>query len=278
MLETIQNYQFMQNAIIAALFASIMSGFIGSIIIEKKMVGMSGGLAHASFGGIGLGYLLGFEPIWGGMIFSTIASFTVKNISKKDQIQSEVLVGILWSLGMALGILFINLSPDYMPDMTSYLFGDILTVSRKSLIYMGIFTLIATTIIITLFPYIEAYLFDTEHFKAKGINTNLLENLIYILIPLGIIVLVKVVGIILAIAMLTIPTAIAKLYANSLKRVITSATIFSIIFCLLGITISYYLNIPSGVCIILLSSAIYFIARIITKIVVKSKHKKSHQA
>ncbi len=278
MIETIQNYQFMQNAIIAALFASIMSGFIGSIIIEKKMVGMSGGLAHASFGGIGLGYLLGFEPIWGGMLFSTASSLIVRSISKKDKIQSEVLVGILWSLGMALGILFINLSPNYMPDMTSYLFGDILTVSTKSLIYMGIFTLITTITIISLFNYIEAYLFDPEHFKAKGLNTNLLEIIIYILIPLGIIVLVKVVGIILAIAMLTIPTAIAKISLNSLKSVMAAATILSTIFCLLGITISYYLNIPSGVCIILLSSLIYFVTRFITKIVVKHKHKKAHKS
>ena len=141
MISAILKYSFMQNALIAALLASIVTGIIGTIAIEKKLVSMSGGIAHASFGGIGLGYLLGIEPIWGGLFFAAGSSVLISKLSENKKIKADTLTGILWSFGMALGILFIYLAPGYMPDMTSYLFGDILSVSKSAIIYMSAFTL-----------------------------------------------------------------------------------------------------------------------------------------
>jgi len=272
MIEAILNYTFMQNAIIAALLASIVTGIIGTIAIEKKLISMSGGIAHASFGGIGFGYLLGFEPIWGGLVFAIGSSALISRLSKNSKIKADTMTGILWSFGMALGILFISLAPGYMPDMTSYLFGDILSVSTNSLIYMGIFTAIIVFVFMMLFNHLIIYLFDEEYAKARGIRTKLLEWTVYIMIPIGIMVLIKIVGIILTIALMTIPVSIAKLLCKSIKQVILTSMLLSAVFSIVGLAISYYVNIPSGVCIILLSTVVYLLLLAVKRRIQKRLH------
>ena len=185
MIEALFRFTFLQNAVFSALLASVVTGIIGTIAIEKKMISMSGGIAHASFGGIGLGYLLGFEPIWGGLAFAMGSSVLISKISDNRKMKTDTLTGILWSFGMALGILFISLAPGYMPDMTSYLFGDILSVSTGSLYYMAAFTLIIAALFIMFYPYFVAYLFDEEYAKAVGINIKVMEWMVYLLIQSG---------------------------------------------------------------------------------------------
>jgi len=259
LINAILNYSFMQNALMAAILASIVTGIIGTIAIEKKLISMSGGIAHASFGGIGFGYLIGFEPIWGGLFFAVGSSVLISRLSKNTKMKADTMTGILWSFGMALGILFIALTPGYMPDMTSYLFGDILSVSNNSIIYMALFTLVIVVVFLMLYNHMIVYLFDEEYARARGMNTKLLEWIIYIMIPIGIIVLIRIVGIILTIALMTIPVSIAKLFCKSIKRVIVLSSVFSAVFSLIGLTLSYYLNIPSGACIIIFSTLVYLI-------------------
>ncbi|MBN2557912.1 MAG: metal ABC transporter permease [Clostridia bacterium] len=272
MIDAILNYTFMQNALIAAVLASIVTGIIGTIAIEKRLISMSGGIAHASFGGIGFGYLAGFEPIWGGLAFAVGSSILISRLSKNTKMKSDTMTGILWSFGMALGILFISLAPGYMPDMTSYLFGDILSVSTSSIIYMLIFTIIISFVFIMLYHHLIIYLFDEEYSKARGINTRLLEWVVYIMIPVGIMVLIKIVGIILTIALMTIPVSIAKLYFKSYGRVILASIIISMVFCITGLTLSYYINIPSGVCIIVISTLIYLVLLFMRRRLQKRHH------
>ena len=272
MIDAILNYTFMQNALFAALMASIVTGIIGTIAIEKKLISMSGEIAHASFGGIGFGYLLGFEPIWGGLVFAVGSSVLISRISKNSKMKADTMTGILWSFGMALGILFISLAPGYMPDMTSYLFGDILSVSTGSLVYMAVFTVVIGIVFIMLYNHLIIYLFDENYAKARGINTRLLEWLVYIMIPIGIMVLIKIVGIILTIALMTIPVSIAKLLCKSIKRVIWMSMLLSVIFSLAGLTIAYYVNIPSGVCIILLSTVVYLVLLAVKRRIQKRLH------
>ena len=259
MIEAVFKYTFMQNALIAAILASVVTGIIGTIAIEKKLISMSGGIAHASFGGIGLGYLAGFEPIWGGLFFAVGASALISSISRNKKIKADTLTGILWSFGMALGILFISLAPGYMPDMTSYLFGDILSISNSAIIYMSIFTAVIFFLFIMLYNYWIVYLFDEEYAKARKINVGFIRALVYLMIPVGIIVLIRIVGIILTIALMTIPTSVAKLFFKSFGKVVAAAIVISMFFSILGLVVSYYVNIPSGVCIILISTVVYLV-------------------
>ena len=279
MIDAILNYRFMQNALYAALLASVVTGIIGTIAIEKKLISMSGGIAHASFGGIGLGYLLGFEPIWGGLFFAVGASGLISRLPANSRLKADTMVGILWSFGMALGILFITLAPGYMPDMTSYLFGDILSVSSGFIIYILAFTVVVTALFLMLYQPLVLCLFDEDYAKARGINVRLMEWIVYLMIPIGIIVLVKVVGIILTIALMTIPVSIAKLYFNTIGKVVGFSMLFSFIFCISGLTLAYYVNIPSGVSIVIIATIAYLLLMFTRSGIQRRRHRqKQHKA
>ncbi len=259
MLSDIFNYQFIQNAVVASLLASIICGIIGVIIVEKKLVMMSGGIAHTSYGGVGLGYLLGFEPILGAFFISILAALGISYIRRNGKTQSDVIIGMFWSFGMALGILFISLMPGYPPDLSSYLFGSILSVTRTDLGLMAILTFIIVMAVILLFNYWKSYLFDEEFAAIIGIKTGFLEHLLFILIAMSVVVLIKVVGIVLVLALFTAPTAIAGLLTGKLvSRMILSVVIGSIL-CLSGLYISYALNIASGAAIVILSGISYML-------------------
>lgn len=259
MIGDIFQYEFISNSIKGALFASIVCGIIGTIIVEKGLVSMSGGIAHASFGGIGLGYYLGIEPIIGGLFFAVASSLSIAHIKRKHNTKSDILIGMFWAFGMALGILFINITPGYPPDMTSYLFGDILTISKTYINVMGGLSIAIVSAIGIIFNYWEAYLFDEEFCKSLNINISLLEKFLYVLISLCIVILIKVVGIILVIALLTIPVATAKLITYNLKKIMFLSIIYGVVFSFIGLYISYEYNIPSGATIILVSIVVYII-------------------
>jgi len=265
MIDALFEYTFIRNAVLASIIASIVCGVIGTIIVEKKLVSMSGGIAHTSFGGIGLGYLLGFEPIIGGIIFAVIAAVSISKIRRETKTKSDTLIGMFWAVGMALGILFISMSSGYQPDMTSYLFGDILTVSSVYIKIMVVLSIIILGIIFTAFNYWKAYLFDEEYLKVLGIDIKILEYILFIIISLSIVILIKVVGIILAIALLTIPPAISKLFTKDLKKIMGLSIIFGIILSFLGLYISYNFNIPSGSTIILVSVVSFLVVSFLKK-------------
>lgn len=252
-------YQFLQHALIASVLSSIVCGIIGVIIVEKKLVMMSGGIAHTSYGGVGLGYLLKFEPIVGAFIVSICAALGICYINRKGKTRSDVIIGLFWSFGMALGIVFIALMPGYPPDLSSYLFGSILSVTRIDIVLMTALTLSVVTTFISLFNYWKCYLFDEEFATILGLRTTFLEYLLYVLIAMTIVVLIKVVGIILVLALLTAPTALAGLLTRDLKRRMALSALCGVIFCLAGLVISYVLNIASGASIVIISTLGYLI-------------------
>ncbi|MBN7772184.1 metal ABC transporter permease [Clostridium aminobutyricum] len=259
MIAAIIEYQFLQNAILAGILASIVCGIIGVIIVEKKLVMMSGGIAHTSYGGVGLGYLLGFEPILGAFLFSVCAALGIGFIKRRGGARSDVVIGMFWSLGMALGILFISLMKGYPPDLTSYLFGNILSVTRSDLYLILGMTIVVVSVIIALFNDWKAYLFDEEFASIIGIRTAFLEYLLLILVAMTVVVLIRVVGIILVLSLLTAPAAAAENFSAKLKGRMIYAIIFGTIFCLAGLWISYVTNIASGASIVILSVLCYLV-------------------
>ncbi|MEQ8199851.1 MAG: metal ABC transporter permease [Syntrophomonadaceae bacterium] len=260
MLEAIMHYTFMQHALLAALLSSIACGIMGTIIIEKRLVMMSGGIAHTAFGGIGLGYYLGIEPIIGALTFSSLSSLGIASLKRHSQTNSDVLIGMFWPLGMALGILFISFAPGYPPDMTSYLFGDILTVSRPDLIYMLVLDAIILVTAAACFDLITVYLFDEEFGTALGLNMIFIDYLIFFMIGLTVVVIIRVIGIILILALLCVPPAVARMYTINLKKMIFMSILLGVVFCLLGLWVSYRLQLASGAAIVIISVLAYFLA------------------
>ncbi|HJJ42460.1 MAG TPA: metal ABC transporter permease, partial [Methanocorpusculum sp.] len=255
--EALLNYQFLQNAVIAGLLSSIVCGIIGVVIIEKKMVMMSGGIAHTAYGGVGLGYLFGFEPIIGAFIFSIAAAFGIGYAKRKGGVNTDIIIALMWSLGMALGIAFIGLMPGYPPDMNSYLFGNILSVTRNELVLMFILTCIVTFVIVMLFNNWMSYLFDEQFASINGMKTTFLEYLLLVLIALTVVVLIRVAGIILVLALLTAPAAIAGFLSKKFKIRMIIAVILGIVFCFTGLMVSYSANIASGASIVIVSVLSY---------------------
>jgi zinc transport system permease protein len=259
MIQAIFEYQFMQNAIIAGVLASIICGIIGVMIVEKKLVMMSGGIAHTAYGGVGLGYLLNFPPILGAFFFATAAAFGIGYIKRKGGTRSDVIISMFWSLGMALGILFIALRPGYPPDLSSYLFGNILSVTRADLWLMLILAFLVVTVITLFYQDWKNYLFDEEFAFVMGKPSGFMEYLLLLLVALTVVVLIRVVGIILVISLLAAPAAIAEMISRRFEQRMGFAILFGLLTTLGGLTISYYWNVASGASIVMLASAIYLL-------------------
>jgi len=269
-LEVLQ-YEFMQNALIAGLLAAVACGIVGVYVVVKKVVFISGGIAHASFGGIGLGYLLGINPVLGAMFFTVASALGIGLVTRRTRLPEDTAIGILWAMGMALGIIFIGLAPGYAPDLFSYLFGNILTVPAFDLMIMLILDAI---IIILVFLFYKEFLFlsfDEEFSTVTGVPTERLYLLLLCLVALTVVVLIRVVGIILVIALLTIPAALARQFTYDLKKMMLLAILAGGVFTFCGLWLSYLLDLASGATIILVSGTVLFISLGVSKLRKKSK-------
>jgi len=263
MINALFHYVFLQNAVIGALLASLACGIIGPIIVEKKLLMMSGGIAHTAFGGIGLGYYLRVEPMYTALGFSLLSALTIAQIQRRTTVMPDVLIGMFWPLGMALGILFISFTPGYPPSMSSYLFGDILTVSRLDLMVMAFLDGLLFLITIAFYHLLQAYLFDEEFSQALGLPVVLAEALTYAMIAITVVVLIRVVGIILILALLSVPPALARIFRDDLPGIMVLSVMIGAIFCLSGLAISYQYNLASGAAIVILSVLVYTMLQLI---------------
>ena len=274
MIQALFEYQFLQNALFSGLLASIVCGMIGVVIVEKRLVMMSGGIAHTSYGGVGLGYLMGFEPIIGAFLFSICAALGIGYIKRTGSTRSDVVIALFWSLGMALGILFIALMPGYPPDLSSYLFGSILSVTKFDLYLIISLTFIVTLVIVSLYNDWKAYLFDEEFASIIGIRTAFLDYLLLILIAMTVVVLIRVVGIILVLALLTAPAATAGMITSNLRKRMIYSVLLGAVFCTAGLFISYEINIASGAAIVILSAICYLLSYIVHSVHIKLMRRK----
>lgn len=249
----ILQYDFFVNALIAGFLASIAFGIIGSYVVIKRMVFISGGIAHTAYGGIGLGFLLGFNPLWGAMLFAFSASVFIVLLRYHESRREDSLIGIMWAVGMALGVLFISMKEGYIPNLMGYLFGNILTIPGNELYIMLTVDIIIVIFIIVFFDQFQAVTFDEEFAAVIGLPVKRIYFGLLLLISLTTVLLIKLVGIILVVAMLSIPASISLLYSRSLKGVMILSIILGMLFTGSGLFLSYYLNLASGATIIMIS-------------------------
>ncbi|MBA7508807.1 Manganese transport system membrane protein MntB [subsurface metagenome] len=260
-------YEFMRNAVIAAVLVNIACGIVGTYVVIKKIVFISGGISHAAFGGIGLGYFLGIPPIVAAIPFSLISAITIGLISKRSKLSEDAAIGIIWAVGMASGIIFINLTPGYAPDLFSYLFGNILTIPVSDLYIMFAMDLIVILIVALFFKEFYAISFDEEFSTVTGIPNRILYLVILCMVALSVVVLIRIVGIILVIALLTIPSSICRQFTYNMKKLIISSIVTGIILTITGLWISYLLDLASGATIILLLALVFLLSFFIKKAV-----------
>lgn len=252
--------EIMRNPVIAALLASVACGVIGTYVVVKRIVFISGGISHASFGGIGLGYFLGVYPILGALVFSLVSALGMGVVTRRAKLPEDTAIGILWAIGMAVGILFVFLTPGYAPDLMSYLFGDILFVSALDIRMMLVLDAVIALTVFLLYKEFLSISFDEGFGEASGIPVERLYLVLLCLVALTVVALIRVVGIVMVIALLTIPAATARQFTHSLRKMMALSVFLSCVFTLCGLGLSYLLDWPTGATIILVGGLMFLVS------------------
>jgi len=251
------NYSFFVNAIISGTLLAIITAVLSFFIVLKGYSYYSVGISHISFAGVSLGLLLGFNPIITAMIFTIIAAFGIGNITRKRNISEDSAIGIFFSSAMALGIIFISMIENYTVNAMSYLFGDILAISKFDIYIMLFFGVIIIFVIYSLFKYLLMYVFDEEYGKINDIPVGFLHYFLLITMAVVIVLSIKAIGIVLVSALLVIPGNSAYLLSKKYKNMMFLTILISLFSVYAGIFGSYYLDIPSGAAIVVINAIIF---------------------
>jgi zinc transport system permease protein len=252
--------EFIQRALLAGLLVSAACGVIGVYVVVNRIVFISGGIAHAAFGGIGLGYYLGINPVLGALLFSLGAALAMGTVQRRIHARADTVVGMMWAIGMAVGIIFVDLTPGYAADLMSYLFGSILTVPWADLAIMLLLDIVIVVLVAAFYKELLAISFDEAYASTASVQVDAIHLLLLCLVALTVVMLMRVVGLILVIALLTVPAAIAGQLTGDLKRMMVISVVLGVVFTTTGLWISYVLDLTSGATIILTSAAGFAIA------------------
>lgn len=275
MMDVLQ-FEFMQNALLAGILVSIICGVIGTFVVVNRIVFLAGGIAHAAYGGIGLAFFFGFSYMVGTLGFSLAAAVIMAAVTLKSRQRSDTMIGVLWAVGMALGVLLLDLTPGYNVDLMSYLFGSILTVPRSDLGLIAVLSA-AILLIIWYFYYdLLAMSYDQEFAMVRKVPVKLLYFLLIAMIAVAVVMTIRVVGLILVIALMTIPPYIAEKYARSLGIMMILSAFLSTLFTLSGLWLSYIWNLTSGATIIMVSAGGFFLSIVLEHFKSNNQKKTAH--
>ncbi len=266
-------FAFFQYAIIGSLLASIACGIIGTYIVTRRLVFISGGLTHASFGGIGIGLYTGISPLFSAAVFAILSAFGVEWLAKRKETREDSAIAVFWTFGMAIGVIFTFLAPGFTPELSTYLFGNILTINKTDL-YLLSGLAIALILFFSLYIHpILSIAFDRDFALSQKIPVQLFEYILMFFIALTIVACLHMVGIVLVISLLTIPQMTANIFTNSFKKMIFISIFIGSTGCLGGLVLSYILHVPSGAAIIFFSILIYTTCKLIRTIQLKLQAK-----
>jgi zinc transport system permease protein len=259
---TIFEYTFFRHAIYAAILTSILAAMVGTYIVSRKIVFISGGITHASFGGIGLAYFLGLNPFLGAAIFAVLSAVGIEWISNQGKIREDSAIAIIWSFGMALGIIFVFLTPGYTPNLMSFLFGSILSVGKAELYILLAFCLLAALFFFVFFRPVVHTAFDPEFSTVMGLPVRFFRYAMMVVIGLAIVISIRTVGIILVLSLFTIPQLTAMVFTRNYAWIMPLAALWGITGSVAGLFFAYGLNIPSGAAIIFFLTLQFLLIRL----------------
>ena len=254
------HFEFMRHALMAGLLASIICGIMGTLVVANRIVFLSGGIAHAAYGGIGLAFYLGLPYLVGTIGFSLAAGLVMAAVTLRARHRADTIIGVIWAVGMAIGIILLDLTPGYNVDLMSYLFGSILTVPASDLWVMLATGIVVTGFVATFYKDLLTLSYDEEFARIRGVPVHALYFALIGLLAVTIVMVIQVVGLILVIALLTIPPFIVEKYAQSLFQMMVGSSVLGAVFTVTGLWLSYVFDLTSGATIILVAGAAFFIA------------------
>ena len=256
----LSQHAFLQTAVATALLASIGCGMMGTYVVVKRIAFLAGGIAHSVLGGMGAAVYFGLDPLHGALPAAVAAALLIGWVRLHWRAQEDTLISALWAVGMAIGVLFIAKAPGYQADLMSYLFGNILLVPRESLWFMVALDVLLLTIVAIYHRQFLAVVFDEEFARLRGIPVEFFYLLLLVLVAVTVVLLIQVVGLILVLALLTLPAAVAGHYVHSLGRMMLIATLLGAALSIAGLALSYGPDLPAGPTIILLAGAVYVVS------------------
>jgi zinc transport system permease protein len=259
------NYTFFQHALLGSLFTCIACGIVGTYIVSRRLVFISGGITHASFGGLGLGFYMGINPVVSAMVFSVASALGVEWLSKRQGVREDSAIASVWALGMALGVICVFLTPGYAPNLSAYLFGNILTITLSDIWISGILALALVTSFAFFLNPILYTAFDREFAQTKGLPVVLIEQLMMLAIAVTIVSSIRLIGIMMLLSLLTVPQMTANIFTSRFKSILVYSCLIGIAGCFGGLFLSYYLNVPSGAAIIFIQIVLFLLCKFIVK-------------
>lgn len=262
-LQEVLQYKFLIHAVLASVLCGVACGMVGTYVVCRRLVFLSGGITHSSFGGIGIAYYLGLNPLLGAFCFAVLSAIGIEACAADKRIREDSAIGLIWSLGMAVGIIFVYMTPGYAPNLMSFLFGNILSVTVSDLVGMAI-VVAAVVVVFALFYRPVMYVaFDREYAASQNVPTRWIGYLMAVLIAVTIVISIRVVGIVLLISLLTMPAVIANQLTRSFGRMMAGASVVAVIGTLIGLYASYLLDIPSGAATIFVLTVALIIVKLL---------------
>ena len=261
----IMQYQYLMNAFWAAIFAGIMCGIVGTYIVSRRMVFLCGGITHSSFGGLGIAVYSGWNPILGALIFAIASALGIEWASQKRLIREDSAIGIIWSVGMAVGALFLSLTPGYTSgDLTSYMFGSIITVTNGEVVTLAIFTFLCVIGFALWWRPIMFLAFDRDYAASQGVSTRCISYLLSAIVAIAIVLAIRIMGIVLLLSLFTIPTVAASYLTKAYRNITILSALIAAICAITGLVVSYNWEVPPGTCIIFTLLIVLFAAKILS--------------
>lgn len=250
------SYEFLRNAVVAGVLASVLCGVIGTFVVVKKLAFISDGISHAAFGGMGVCFYLGIDPLLGAVPVALASALALGAVDRETIRSYDALIGVLWAVGMAVGVVFVYKTPGYAPNLITYLFGNILLVSRRDVVVILVLAVSVLSVLLLCFKGIVAVAFDEVFARVRGLPVRLLMSLLLAMIALSVVILIQVVGIILVVALLTIPSVISLMLWRDLRGVLFGSVLIGVGITLGGLVLSFYYDLPSGPAIVLLGAVL----------------------
>ncbi len=262
------NYTFFQNALLGVFFVSIASALIGTYIVTRRLVFITGGITHACFGGLGLGYFLGINPILSAGVFAVASSLGVDWMASRQNIREDSAIAVIWAFGMAIGTLFIFLTPGYVPDLNSFLFGNILNISREDIAAFAIFVVVLLVFFVIFYRQIVACAFDQDFARTMQLPVTAVNCVMSVFVAICVVLTIRLIGIMLLMSLLTMPQMIAELYAHRLKPMMILSVVASLVGSFAGLFGSYVLgvyamSVPASATIVISLILVYAISRFV---------------
>lgn len=261
-MSTIWQYEFFRYAVYSLLIISVVSAMIGTYIVSRRMVSISGGITHACFGGLGLGYFLGISPLLMAAVVAVASSAGVEWMSRRYRVREDSAIAVVWALGMAMGILFVFLTPGYVPELNSFLFGNVLTISPSDLMAFGVFAVATVVFFSICFKQIVACAFDPDFARVMHLPVRFITYTMTALVAVCIVLTIRLVGIMLLMSLLALPQMIAETWSRRFISIMLSSMAVSAACCMAGLWLSVLIDVPCSALIVLTMTALFFIVRI----------------